>query len=293
MKDKPNSQGTLFGVNPSQRTPESRQPRGFSPQRYGDVMKAIDVQRKDRGPGNYGGHQHGGRSYTVYGGHAEQLARTVNAVARSTIPLSHMTQPHPDQPASDDNPTLHVGVWNHTVEEEGEQGHYSRSGSTAMKNQARIAIMQGASDETPIHEIGHHRDAMTRGLHYSTPREQGTAEGFADAYAQEHGRTAGYKKKRTEVKAYPRSWKAALGHDDYETTNFADSYKKQHTPLNEKQFDPQAPPPGQEKTYPSHHVPGQQALLHKVYAREGKTNWETGEKEKLPSSWRYNEDVIK
>jgi hypothetical protein len=51
---------------------------------------------------------------------------------------------------------------------------------------------------TPIHELGHHADPGIEA--YSTPAEKGHAEGFADAYADKHARSGGYKQK--SVKAF-------------------------------------------------------------------------------------------
>lgn len=113
MKSKPNSQGTLFQVNPSQLTPESRQPRGYSPERFAAVTEALGEKnfplRKDRRGTTYGKHEHGGMSYSMYAGHAGTAAKAISAVARSTVPLSDIT-PRPNEPVSEVNPTLHLGI---------------------------------------------------------------------------------------------------------------------------------------------------------------------------------------
>lgn len=283
MKDKPNSQGTLFGVDKSQRTPESRQPRGFSPQRYADVTKALDVKVENTRGKSWMGHEHGGTRMMVHNSHAEQLARSVNSVARSTVPLSDITKPHPDQPKSDDNPSLSMGIWNKTVDETGEQGHYNSPGSTAIKGEGRIAIMQGAGDDTPIHEIGHHVD---RGHPYKTPEDQGRAEGFADAYAAKHTRTAGYKKKPVDIPSNPSPWHyhegVGVGHG-YKARQFDEGYRQNHPPIQPKQFDGLG-----DKTYPKGHIQGQLPLLHKT-TTTGPMNWETGERQK-GVAWRYADE---
>src|SRR5580700_5006990 len=80
MKAKPNSQGTLFQANASQRTPASRQPRGYSPERYKAVGQALSLDVPF-------GHDPGT-------GWAR--ARATAAVARSTIPMSHLEDPDSD-----------------------------------------------------------------------------------------------------------------------------------------------------------------------------------------------------
>jgi hypothetical protein len=261
-KNKPNAQGTLFRAPSSMRTPESRQPRGYSPERYRAVQEALGVRRTSQGPGTYGGHEHGGMGMHVYHGHADVLARSVASVARSTVPLEHITRPVPDQPASEENPDLHLGVWAKD-DKRPERGHYSKPGSTAIKHQGRIAVNEDATDQTVIHEIGHHVD---RANPYRDPAEQGAAEGFADAYASRHARTAGYKQRPAPREPHPEDWHAHLEAqgrgDHYEKQAFDYAYRKQHPALQPGQFDdPSGLGP---KTYPKGHIEGQLPLLHKT-----------------------------
>lgn len=263
INNKPNAQGTLFRAAPSQRKPEARQPRGYSPERYRAVAEALDVRFKNRGPGTYGGHEHGGMSLNIYQGHAETLARATAAVARSTVPLSDITRPHPEHGRSEDNPDLQMGVW--VGDETHERGHYSGPGTTAQPWAGHIALFHHADDITPIHEIGHHVD---RGHPYGTAGDQGRAEGFADAYAATHARTPGYRQRRVGVDSRPQVWHAEpwLEGDYGKQSEFDQAYRTQRAPLHPQQFDfiedtrrTLGP-----KTYPPHHVPGQQSLLIKT-----------------------------
>lgn len=260
FKNKPNSQGTLFRADPSQRKPEARQPRGYSPERYREVTEALDIRFKDRGPGTYGGHEHGGRSMHIYHGHAETIARAAAAVARSTVPLSDMTRPDPNQPASPENPKLEMGVW--VGDDSHERGHYSKPGTTAIPERGGIALFHHADDITPIHEIGHHVD---RAELYRTPAQKGRAEGFADAYAAEHARTPGYKQQRVPVESHPSEWHNEPGLEGYSRREeFDRAYLAQRG--EPKPFDAMEDTRRTlgSKTFPPHHVPGQQALLHKT-----------------------------
>lgn len=276
MKAKPNSQGTLFGVNPSARTPESRQPRGYSPERFREVTAATGI--------NYGTSSGGhGKSLRVYSGHAGTLAKAAESLARSTVPMSDITRPHKDQPASDENPDLDIGIW---PEEsmKGNLGHYSRSGTTAMKGQGRIALASGTEktvDQTVLHEIGHHVD---RGSPYNTAESTGRAEGFADQYAETHGRTPGRKKKAVSVAHEPERWH----HNRYASSSpylFDKGYSSSRN-LQPKQFNINEPPPGHEKTFPKGHIQGQQALLHKIYGEPARYG-----RPATPTTWRYADDL--
>lgn len=289
IKNKPNAQGTLFQVNPSQRTPESRQPRGYSPQRYGEVADALDIKRKNFGPGTYGGHEHGGMAMQVYRGHAETLARATSAVARSTVPMSDITRPDASQPSSQENPSLHMGVWNRTSEEAGELGHYSAPGTTAQPDEGHIALSIDATDNTPIHEIGHHVDRDSdRGR---SPEAHGHAEGFADSYAQEHGRTAGYKQKPVPVESRPSAWNNSYGmkDDNYSHARFAGAYTQERSNLNTDQFSFESRRASGE--LPKEHVTGQLPLLHKQPAGR-RMNRQTRDYEDAPASWSYNHELM-
>lgn len=265
LKNKPNAQGTLFRAKPEARNPSKRYPRGFTPERHRAVAEALGVQYKDfRGTG-YGQHPHGGRTPNVYRGHAEVLARAVEDIARSTVPMRAITRPDPSQPASRINPDLHLGVWHNEGERRrSEYGHYSAPGTTAIEHQGRIAIMSDSpSHTTPIHEIGHHVDRLSP---YITPSQRGSAEGFAERYAETHARTPGYKQRKVEIPSMPHKWFGDPGLQSHAAReDFERSFNYEH-PLNTKQFDfmEDTRKTLGPKTFPSHHVPGQQSLLEKT-----------------------------
>lgn len=298
FKNKPYSQGTLFGVRPEARTPESRQPRGYSPERYTAVLDALEARRKHWGPKTYGGHEHGGHGFVVYHGHAETLARSVAAVARSTIPMSDITRPHADQPETNENPRLHLGVWAPS-DARNELGHYSKPGTHAVPGQGRVAItnyplsdvaknypgddeqakanraiMRDELELTPIHEIGHHTD---RDRPYGTPVERGRKEGYADAYAAQHAKMPGRSslsggrgqrrgQRPIPVPESPYAWHSERGLEDpYSRQSFDYGYQQHHRV---PQHDPDPSGLGV-KTYPRNHVEGQEALLHKT----GSLDW--------------------
>jgi hypothetical protein len=264
IKNKPNAQGTLFTPDKSARTPESRQPKGYSPERYQAVGEATGMSRKN-------GSMH------VYGGHAETQARAWASLARSTVPVEHLKRPDTSKPASEKNPSLNIGVRNH---EKGDpSGHYQAPGTTAMKHQGRIALFKGAAaDDTVIHEIGHHvdRDRSSPADRNQVIPHAGSQEGFADRYAAEHMRTAGYKKKKVDIPSRPGDWTGSPGYaphgDSYEQHRFKSGYNKERHgnsqgPIQPLQF---------KSELPKEHVKGQLPLLQKQMDTSGNN-----------AQWRY------
>lgn len=204
MKAKPNSQGTLFSANPSQRTPESRQPRGFSPER----MTAVK-QRLNRKPGHV----------EASPGMHESQAQALQTVARSTVPVSALNN-------------LSIGSTEYRGRggvPSGADGVYYDPKMT-MNGRGQIAVLPSAAKGfVPIHEIGHH---VSQGR-YNTPGEMGHEEGFADAYADEHARKPGYKSRPDPAPGrLQRSW----SWPNEKPRDFSNSYMEARPPLHPAQF---------------------------------------------------------
>lgn len=276
MKAKPNSQGTLFSADPSQRKPESRQPRGYSPERYKAVSEATDLTRKNG-------------SMRIYGGYADVAAKALSEVARSTVPLSDLKRPHPDQPASQENPDLHIGVRQREGEgyevAKGAAAFYQKPGTTAIPDQGRVALYNDAyHDGTVIHEIGHHASHLAGNEAYDSPSSKGAEEGRADKYLDTHGRTAGYKQKPMPRDADYQPF----GHQDPgQTGQFGYSYRKERHgnslgPLQPDQFG---------SDLPKEHVKGQMPMLDKVNSFQRVGSPEAGYSRKPVTNWDYNHET--
>lgn len=283
-KDKPqrqrgDQQGTLFRVNPSQRTPESRQPRGFSPERWRDVGLATGLLpwRRDEKTGERVISGNGG--VRVYHAHAQNTADTLSTIARSTVPMEDLK-----------NLTVHASG----ETENGSTGVYKRK--TAIGPVAETFKGSGQST-TPIHEIGHHVDTEAgtiRNGNAASLADNGRDEGFADNYASKHARLPGYKRKPAEVPSHPSGWDNQYGMKDnpYGRTQFASGYHQergtgQYAPLNEDQFaDRRA-----SGELPKSHVSGQLPLLHKQPGGR-RMNYQTRDYEDAPASWSYNHDLM-
>lgn len=160
MRAKPNSQGTLFQVDSSARTPESRQPRKYSPERLREVTANagfLDPQK-------------------TYPPRAAAVAAVRATVARSTVPVEHMRGAH-----------FYTGV-----QTEGMGNAAGRYLGPPNRSDALIQIApMHEHDNTVIHEIGHHVSGFHEGHEhaaYEHPEQQGTEEAFAENYADVHYR---------------------------------------------------------------------------------------------------------
>lgn len=258
MKDKPNAQGTLFSASPSQRTPESRQPRGYSPERMRAVRQELSADKVTPMQG-------------------EQMAQenAYRTVARSTVPLNDIAKTSAGEP----NLTVRVSAPAH-------EGGFAGvpSGAAAVYKKADSSVSYGRIDVlpkyahtfVPIHEIGHHVD---RAEPYKTPQQQGRAEGFADAYADEHAKKPGYKSRPATTVPRDRSnygiWTQGMSHGMADA--FDERYQQQRrgSLLQEAQFGPG-------KDLPKEHIPGQNRLLDK---QVGGAAWEPDVK--APAKWHY------
>lgn len=252
IKNKPNSQGTLFRADPSQRTPESRQPRGYSPERMQAVGQAL-------------GHRYGGKIWAPPGLHEGQ-AQALATVARSTVPLSDIqreTQGH----------KLQMNVTNTIHKDYGVRpdalGNYENADS--HQPVARIELLPKATKgTTPIHEIGHHVD---RDRPYGSDEEKGRSEGFADAYAAKHARQPGYKRRAQPVDSEPGKWGSNDFQPSFNAAYNTERHGSPHGALQPQQF-------GTSKDLPKGHVPGQLPLLHKTtsgvgrYESQQTTKWD-------------------
>lgn len=243
LKNKPNAQGTLFSANPSQRTPESRQPRGYSPEREQAVGSALSLRRAS----------------TVAGGYlAAERAQVRQTVARSTIPLADIRSGHPIMrvsPVYDDYKGLPRGA----------AGVYYRGDDNNGEDPQIKVLPKYAHTYVPIHELGHHVD---RNSPYHTPQEKGRAEGFADAYADTHAKKPGYKSRpATTVPRDHNSYGVwTQGMSPGMASAFDERYQKARYgqtqgPLQPAQFSHQVPG---EDGLPKNHVRGQNRLLEKI-----------------------------
>jgi hypothetical protein len=198
IKNKPNAQGTLFSGG--ERTPESRQPRGYSPQRMADVQGYFGLSTRP----HVRLHVDGTREVTN-AAQMEQTHQLAQTIARSTVPLDGAVR-SPLSPATGKPGSETFGpVMNITQN----AGHESWAGSYSQPERVRQDYSNEDSDEvhgvinvrpdsvrnsTVIHELGHHADWTGGTMGGNTPPERGRQEAFADNYAQEHGREPGYKR---------------------------------------------------------------------------------------------------
>lgn len=278
IKNKPNAQGTLFQVHPSQRTPQSRQPRGYSRERYDEVGKVTGILRPAKNP-YYGPVDLSKTRIYGHGPTRNEYAQTLSTLARSTIPLEHFESNTPHFYAGSD-----LGY--------GTAGEYQRGDPGRVP--PRLHIATGYSkDTTAIHEMGHHYLHMS-GWNSSGNMEPGTRghdEGFADRYAVEHYRNPGYKRKPLTEQQHlqevgqPWNWFDAYGYrDDYHGNNarnaFTERYNK--TFLNGEQF-PWEKKLSMDASLPKEHIPGQQPLIHKENPPWGSD---------LPTGWSINPEAM-
>lgn len=263
-------QGTLFKVNPSQRTPESRQPRGFSNQRWNEVGMATGLLHSYS---DYEGVSHlKGSAVHAHPMHAQNVADTLSTIARSTVPVADLAN-------------LHVGA-GYVNKPETKKGEYNRD--SAMGPVASVYRDSG-KDITPIHEIGHHVQAESGGAYWNgghrSSSVQGETEGFADNYAQQHARTPGYKPQPVPVDAHPQDWHGYYdmrGNYSAQETFDAGYHMERGTGqyLNYDQFGFEARRAS--GNLPKEHIPGQVPLLHRTTSGWG---------DKAKTTWDYNHDV--
>jgi len=216
IRPKENSQGTLFRVHKSQRTPESRQPRGYSPERIREITSKTGMA--DYKTGKFSGTwtdipDNGGLFHTK---DVQQVAETI---ARSTVPMSAL-----------DN--LRIMPGSRSI---GSGSDYPSTAGVYEKNTAlgpviKIARHKGTG-ATAIHEIGHHvnkvnfgkptygnsEDDPDYGMHEML---RGKDEGSADKYADTHAREPGYKRLPHVNPSYgdfqrPDDWHAGYGIKDF------------------------------------------------------------------------------
>lgn len=158
IKAAPNSQGTLFQGGTDQRTPESRQPRGFSPERFREISQAVLGVRR---PGTEFSH-----------------AKIRENLARSTVPVEHL---------SGDDLTFKVGI--NSRDRLFAAGVYRRK--QEGRDNASIEIdPKFANTPSLIHEVGHHVSKQQDLWHaqYYSEQQRGAEEGYADSYATAHWR---------------------------------------------------------------------------------------------------------
>lgn len=259
MKNKPNSQGTLFSGGTEQRTPESRQPRGYSPERFNEVAQATNLRTT-----NY---ETGKRVPTTYPGNEFPTAQLLQTYARSTIPVEHFNAPDENGSkvthyATDDVAKNNAGEFRSTI-------------GPSYPTQIRV-MPKHVSGYTPIHEVGHHVSLNVAGTEHSkrmkdygvsdipanwdtSPRMRGMEEGFADNYAQEHARNTGYKPKPVNVQRQFGAWhNSYFRMHNWNASVFDTAYNsvRPNNQLSPRQFTPST-------GLPKEHIEGQIPLLQK------------------------------
>lgn len=269
-------QGTLFRAHKSQRKPESRQPRGYSQDRYQDVGRVTGLLKPATNP-HYGPVDANKTRVTGYKNERSEYAQTLSTLARSTIPLEHF---------EDNTPHFYA----HSDLGAGTMGEYQWGDPGRVPPRLHVATGH-SKDPTAIHEMGHHN------LHMSgwdpgedmTPEARGHDEGSADRYALEHYRNPGYKrspmseKQRLQETGQPWNWFNAYGYTSgtigtRKRNAFTQYYNNAY--LNGEQFDQDLlRDPG----LPKNHVPGQRPLIHKE-----NPPWGSG----LPVKWSINPEAM-
>jgi hypothetical protein len=179
IKARPGSQGTLFSGGTSQMNPQRRWPRGYTPERQREIVRAMgrdsivdhtDPEPIDDGRGN------------IVPSHATRDVK--DAILTSSVPASDVK-----------NLRIHiVGDKGRTyaaeVEadpdvrlSEGARGLYNNHG-----RRGEVDVHHEAGAATVLHEVGHHASMLAGTTHsaYSTVRLRGEEEGFADSYAERH-----------------------------------------------------------------------------------------------------------
>lgn len=174
------SQGTLFRVDKSQRTPESRQPRGYSPERIRAVDKRFGFSKEAefRLHPPFPGDTHTPR----YAGNPD-AAHVLRTIARSTVPMHHLNK-------------LDTIISGHKFDDHSTRGQYDKLDDVEGSFHSILVGEGEAQSATAIHEIGHHV-GRKRFPNYgqSYPYMSGQSEGHAEHYAEEHAREPGYKRK--------------------------------------------------------------------------------------------------
>jgi hypothetical protein len=170
-------QGKFF---PDQKPkPEHRYPRGYTPERMGEVRGAdLHFESLHEMPEIYGGEKEG-----AFGGPAG-ARRMAETVARSTMPLEdfHLL-PSPVNVFGATPAMSALGVFR-GPEEIGQPGLRTVHVREAPRSS------EEAQGQTLIHELGHARSNIQRLEHadYKTPHQQGREEAFADEHMFEHWR---------------------------------------------------------------------------------------------------------
>ena len=195
LKNKPNSQGTLFRGGTKHMSDE-RFPRHYTPERMHEVADAVNPFREGT---RQGARSHSYRDYEYKapptfepaGRHNAQPQRDIlETVARSTVPIEHL------QPVA---PARKLAFWSFEgqdaqLRKEHVLGTYEHDPSGHMGSRNDIRIRTDATrGTTPIHEIGHHVSHMLGNEHAAEnynrgPQTRGQEEGWADRYAFEHFR---------------------------------------------------------------------------------------------------------
>lgn len=161
IKDKPNSQGTLFQAPSSMMSDRARYPRGYTPERLASVRKHSKNFNSS------------GQSSPF------ETAQLHQNLARSSAPLGHMRT---------------VGWWDTKPMSMGQDSAGVPDKGGYFRDTREIRLQpEHSSNDVAIHELGHSVSAA-RGLphsQYSTPQQKGEEEGHAQNYAQEHYRKPG------------------------------------------------------------------------------------------------------
>lgn len=184
-KNKPNAQGTLFRAPVTARTPESRQPRGYSPERYAEVRGTLNGKVVTNE----------GRSLSREKRRStDELARSLS---RSTVPIERIAS---------------VNRWSTEAPLTTALGeHHASESDTYIKLQAKAH----RSSYVVSHELGHEESYRAAGNQraYSTDHEQGAEEGFADQYATGRAFHPGYKKRPEKMVSghEERAWRDHAG----------------------------------------------------------------------------------
>lgn len=189
LKNKPNSQGTLFRGGTSQMS-DARFPRGYTPERLHEVANVVGgsiTRGQGAKSGTFRDHAYVHPATKEEAGRANNKPKRdlVDNIARSTVPVEDMTKADPGR-------RLHFWVhdsFDRRMEADNHAGTYFHE-PPSHSNRHDIYLQTNAvRGDTPIHEIGHHVSHMT-GEHpgYATPAQQGQEEAQADNYAEKHFR---------------------------------------------------------------------------------------------------------
>lgn len=190
--NKPNPgprQGTLFRAPTSMRTPASRQPRGYSPER----MAAIQSRTKSMynagsdAPVKIFRQSPSGDVKEKSVGHTSQFAAAQlrQNLARSTVPATAM---NPANVYHLNDPSL-AAV----------HAHAQQVGAAETEFGKPLIQVAPGRENAPqvIHEMGHGLSEMKDLPHYAynNATKRGREEGFAENFQQKHYRSPGYKPK--------------------------------------------------------------------------------------------------